>query len=233
MDGNGVLYVGGGLTGSQVLRETPVANGYSESVVVPTSSLAGAQILNLAVDQKGILYIGTNTSVIKVDFTVPPATPFSTATNLQTLDDADGTRTRQVVNLGNLPLVLTGVSYPTDFPEASGDSNACTGSTTLQQGQQCDLPIEFYPKNSGSLSENVTITDNALNVAGSTQSIPVSGTGVSVATHFSVTKTVTVVAGTPFTITVKALDANGNTVTGYDGTVTFTSSDPTFANPGP
>jgi hypothetical protein len=78
VDGNGVLYIGGGLTGSQVLRETPVANGYSESVVVPSSSLAGAQILNLAVDQKGILYIGTNTSVIKVDFTVPPATARAT-----------------------------------------------------------------------------------------------------------------------------------------------------------
>jgi hypothetical protein len=34
------------------------------------------------------------------------------------------------------------------------------------------------------------------------------------------------VAGTPFDVTVTAQDANGNTVTGYTGTVHFTSADP-------
>ncbi|MGA2047994.1 MAG: choice-of-anchor Q domain-containing protein [Terracidiphilus sp.] len=234
IDGNGVLYIVGGITGNEVFREAPVAGGYSESVVVPSSSLAGASPLNLAVDQKGILYIGTlNDSVIKVDFTVPPATPFTTATDLLTVDGADGTQTRQVVNVGNQPLVLTGVSYPADFPEASGDSNSCTSSTSLAQGQQCDVPIEFYPLHAGNLSENVTITDNTLNVAGTQQSIAVSGTGVSVATHFSVTTTGAVVAGSPFTLTITALDANGNTVAGYNGTVSFASSDPAFVNPGP
>jgi hypothetical protein len=45
-------------------------------------------------------------------------------------------------------------------------------------------------------------------------------------TQFSVTPSVnTVVAGTPLTITVTALDANQNVVPGYQGTVTFSSSD--------
>ncbi len=34
------------------------------------------------------------------------------------------------------------------------------------------------------------------------------------------------VAGTPFDVTITAQDANGNTVTGYTGTVTFSSGDP-------
>ncbi len=34
------------------------------------------------------------------------------------------------------------------------------------------------------------------------------------------------IAGTPFDVTVTAQDANGNTVTGYTGTVTFSSQDP-------
>jgi hypothetical protein len=41
-----------------------------------------------------------------------------------------------------------------------------------------------------------------------------------------------VVAGTPLSVTVTALDANGNTATGYTGTVTFSSSDGGAALPG-
>ncbi len=47
------------------------------------------------------------------------------------------------------------------------------------------------------------------------------------ATHYSVTaSTSSAAAGTPFTLTVKALDANNNVATGYRGTVHFTSNDP-------
>jgi subtilase family serine protease len=46
------------------------------------------------------------------------------------------------------------------------------------------------------------------------------------ATHFSVSSSTTSpVAGTAFTVTVTALDANNTKVTGYTGTVQFTSSD--------
>ena len=45
------------------------------------------------------------------------------------------------------------------------------------------------------------------------------------ATHFSVTAPATATSGAPFGITVTALDAYGNTATGYTGTVSFTSSD--------
>jgi hypothetical protein len=38
-------------------------------------------------------------------------------------------------------------------------------------------------------------------------------------------------AGTPFTVTVSALDDSGNVLTGYDGTVHFTSSDPSATLP--
>jgi hypothetical protein len=45
------------------------------------------------------------------------------------------------------------------------------------------------------------------------------------ATHFSVTASAGSTAGSAFTVTVTALDANNNTFTGYTGTVHFTSSD--------
>ena len=45
------------------------------------------------------------------------------------------------------------------------------------------------------------------------------------ATHFSLTAPGSATAGTPFSVTVTARDATNNVVTGYTGTVTFSSSD--------
>jgi uncharacterized delta-60 repeat protein len=53
------------------------------------------------------------------------------------------------------------------------------------------------------------------------------------ATHFSLTpSTTTVRAGTPFAVTVRALDAQNNVVPGYTGTVHFTSTDGRATLPG-
>ena len=52
------------------------------------------------------------------------------------------------------------------------------------------------------------------------------GGGSQVATHFSVAGPATASAGTPFNITVVALDAANNQVSSYSGTVQFTSTDP-------
>lgn len=131
---------------------------------------------NVAVDEKGVLYVADeNSRVLKVDFSVSPSVAFPTATVLGALDSTDGASTVQVVNLGNQPLNFSGVAYAADFPEASGDPNACAASAALDAGQQCDLPIEFFPQNPGSLSEAVTLTDNNLNGNKVTQSIAVSG----------------------------------------------------------
>ncbi len=45
------------------------------------------------------------------------------------------------------------------------------------------------------------------------------------ATHFSISAPASAVPGAPFTVTVTALDANGNATSDYSGTVHFTSSD--------
>lgn len=52
------------------------------------------------------------------------------------------------------------------------------------------------------------------------------------ATHFAVSAPASTTAGSAFNATVIALDALNNTVTGYAGTVHFTSSDPQAALPG-
>jgi hypothetical protein len=45
-------------------------------------------------------------------------------------------------------------------------------------------------------------------------------------THFGIIAPASIPTGSPFSITVQALDQNNNLVTNYTGTVTFTSSDP-------
>jgi hypothetical protein len=54
-----------------------------------------------------------------------------------------------------------------------------------------------------------------------------------VATHFAVKAPTSTAAGIAFTITVTALDAYGNTATGYRGTVRITSSDRSALLPAP
>ena len=78
-------------------------------------------------------------------------------------------------------------------------------------------------------SQSLTITDTTTaSVFGTSSDIAVTPAA---ATHFVITGPTSVTAGTAFSITVTALDAYGNIVTGYPGTVDFTSSDTTATLP--
>jgi hypothetical protein len=68
--------------------------------------------------------------------------------------------------------------------------------------------------------QTITATDTTNNLTGST-SVSVTP---SVATHFSLVFPSTVHVNTAYSITVTALDAYGNTATGYRGTIHFTST---------
>ena len=235
VDGAGDLFIADTLNYRVV--EVP-AGGGAPTVIDPTVNGASlSKPWDITFDGAGDLFIAdfNNSRVVEIQRSQPPALNFPTVTDVGSTDTTDGTKTVQVQNIGNQALTLTALSYPADFSEAGGDANACTGSTSLTAGQHCDFPVEFTPEHSGALSEGVTLTDNALNVTGAQQSVGVSGTGLSVlpATHFSVTTTASVAAGVPFSITVTALDSASGTATSYNGTVSFTSSDPDFVNPGP
>jgi uncharacterized repeat protein (TIGR01451 family) len=71
-------------------------------------------------------------------------------------------------------------------------------------------------------NQTITATDTlSSSITGTSNSILVSAA----ATHFSVTANPNATAGTPFSISVTALDASNSVVTGYTGTVHFTKSD--------
>ncbi len=152
-----------------------VTPGGTESIV---ATGFGGQAA-IAVDSSGNLYVAdtSNVRVVKIDRADAPSLSF-TSTDMGSTS-SDSPKTVEIQNIGNATLTLSALSYPTDFPEATGDSNACTSTISLTPAEQCDLPIDFIPKSVASLSEDVTLTDNALNVAGAKQLIAVSGTGLS------------------------------------------------------
>ncbi len=136
--------------------------------------------VGLAFDGPGNLYIVDNshTRVLELQRSLSPTLNFPTSTPAGSTDTTDGTKTVTVQNIGNEALTLSALSYPADFSEASGDTKACTGSTSLDSGQTCDLPIEFAPLDTGALSEAVTLTDNSLNAVNATQDIALTGTAL-------------------------------------------------------
>jgi hypothetical protein len=104
-------------------------------------------------------------------------------------------------------------ALPANYTFTSSDAEVHTFSATL--------------KTAG--SQSLTATDTATSTIIGTQSgITVSPAAVN---HFAVSAPSSVTAGTAFKVTVTAQDAYGNTVTGYRGTVHFTSSDPSVVLP--
>jgi sugar lactone lactonase YvrE len=151
-----------------------VGPGGAQSVVGSSGFVSPSGV---AVDGAANLFVADsgNGRVVKIDRADAPQLTFAaTAVNSTS---ADSPMTVRVQNIGNQALTLTGLAYPADFPEAGGDASACTATTSLIPAQQCDLPVDFTPLSAATLSENIQLTDNALNVPGATQSIAVSGTG--------------------------------------------------------
>jgi sugar lactone lactonase YvrE len=139
------------------------------------------EFLALALSPAGDLAIGNgwpNVGVGIIHRSQAPALSFATATGIGATDKADGTEQVQIQNIGNEPLAFSAVTFPADFTASTGYSNECTGSTSIGAGQDCILRVNFLPENTGPLSENVMLTDNALNVPGAQQAIGVTGTGV-------------------------------------------------------
>ena len=158
-------------------------------------TISGTYAYGVAVDGKGNVYIpdrsgsapylnadSTNNQVMVVNRSQPPSLSFA---NTYVDTNTDSTQTVSVENIGNTALDFTSIANPTDFPEASGVNTDCpTASSVLNAGSICTLSIDFMPTTGGLppngtiLNETVSLTDNALNVSGATQSVSVQGAGV-------------------------------------------------------
>jgi NHL repeat len=179
IDGAGDLFIADNVNHRVV--EMPAGDGAPVAIDPGFYDSGAGSISDVAVDSGGDLFIveggleGSHSIIEEVQRAQPPILNFKMLTAVGLTDAIDGTQTVQIVNVGNVALALTAISYPADFFEPAGDLSACAASTILSAGQSCDLPIEFAPQTSGALNESVIITDSALNLTGAQQSIPVSG----------------------------------------------------------
>jgi subtilase family serine protease len=104
-------------------------------------------------------------------------------------------------------------SFASDFHDVT--SGTSTGHPHYSAGTGCDL-----------------VTGPGTPTANQLVNLLTGQTSTSTVTHFGITATSTSTAGSSFNITVTALNSSNNTVTGYNGTVRFSSTDGQAALPG-
>jgi hypothetical protein len=168
--------------------------------------------------------------LVRPGTTQPPAaaTHFAvTASAGSVTVGAPFTVTVQALDASNIP--TTGYTGTVRFTSSDG-SGLLPGNYTFTAADQGRHTFSLTLQTLG--TQTVTATDTAsASIAGSA-TVAVNRAAAAV-THFGVTASSgSVMAGSTFTVTVQALDANNNVVPGYTGTVHFTTSDPQYALPG-
>jgi len=164
--------------------------------VSPTASPATRTFPNTIVNP-------ATSSYQSVTFTVPTLSPAMAGT----------------FAFGNVP------SYAITGPNAADfavTTDGCRNQTLSVAGNSCTLQLTFTPQGTGSRAGTLTLSDSA----GSIQVVPLSGTGIGPATHFTVTTATPAAAGAAQDLTVTALDVNNNVALGYRGIAHLTSNDP-------
>jgi hypothetical protein len=216
-------------TNSRIVKITTAGVASVLSLSGQASSLASS-VFGITVDPFGNLYIPdwNDSRLVFVNVSGAPLT-FPTPTGAGTTDTADGPQTATVTNLGNRPLAFSAnPTYTADFSGNGNDTNPCTSSTSLSPGTVCDVSVNFTPQSTGSLSAGITVTNNTLNVAGSTEQVSVSGTGLNSTDSTATTVTTSptsLVFGQTVTITATVADiATGHTSNSPTGSVTFTDT---------
>jgi len=196
-DAYGNIYVSD--TGNNAIKEIVAASGYTQ--VVTLASFTSPR--NITVDALGNVYVanvnvaigtngsGTNSPLIKLDFSDTPALNFPTQTKIGTTDTADGTLTATVKNTGNQPLTLTGLALSNTNFSLDANATTCSVAAPLAVNASCILGVLFTPNGNGALTGTLTLTDNALNAASATQTFALSGTAFVTQTASSPTVTVT------------------------------------------
>jgi sugar lactone lactonase YvrE len=195
VDAAGNLYIAD--WGNNRVRRVNAATGLITTVVGTgtavyngdniTATSADLNPLGMVFDNAGNLYIAddSNARIRKVDVSDPPSLTFAT-TNVGSVSAAQDVI---VENLGNAALNISQISTAANFSLGGPDTTCSSNSQMLSPAASCLLGIEFAPSTAGPISGNVTLTDNALNVSGATQQIPLSGTGQSIITSYTLSLT--------------------------------------------
>jgi len=177
-DKNDNIYVADAIN-NRIVKET-LSNGTYTQSVIPTSPLNFPE--GVAVDSSGNIYIADTQNNRYLKESVSQAAPLAFATTQFGAVSSDSPKTVTVSNIGSTPLQFSAVVFPADFPEISPQTDDCTVSIPLATADSCTLTFNFLPTNipgndsaTVSISETASVTSNSLNIAGTTQTIALSG----------------------------------------------------------
>jgi CSLREA domain-containing protein len=249
VDASGNLYVAddnnASGTGGVIYKEILSGGTYSQTLFI--TSIRSPE--DVVLDDSGNLFIPdfTSANVYKINLASPAPLAFGNTS----VGSSSGAQTVTAENIGNESLIIeipnsgSNPSIAQGFSLNSGASGACplvsfTSSTpgTLAAGSSCAMPVTFAPLATGNYSGSLLLTNNNLSAVApgfATQTFALSGTGTGIdkAQSLLISGPSSAPFNTLFSIGITAIDTLGNTDAAYNGTVTFTSSDPGFSNPGP
>ncbi len=167
-----------------VLKETLVNGSYQ------SSSLGVEDSQGVAVDAAGNVFTDYNQTVARLDVANPPSLHFvSTAVGTRSTDspqivtlvnNGNDDLTFSVPASGNNPAISSG--FTLDSSSTCPILSMSSGTGTLRVGSSCTFAINFVPTQSGTNQGTLTITDNHLNVPGSTQVVQLNGPATGTAT---------------------------------------------------
>lgn len=210
------------------LTTAGVASALALTGLPSPASTLGSTAFGVTLDPSGNLYIPdwTNNRIVFANVSGAALRFASTKVGF-TSTDSPGIAT--VSNLGNQPLVFsTNPTYTAAFSNNTADTNPVTSSTSLAAGLAANVSVNFTPQSVGNLSAGITVTNNTLNLAGSTQQVSVSGAGLNPGDTTSTTVTLSpgsLTNGQAVTITATIADTTaGHTANVPTGSVTFTDT---------
>ena len=175
VDGSGNVFVAD--SGNSAVKEIVAVNGVvSAGSTVNTLGSGFNSPVRVAVDEAGHVFVGDNgnNTVKELDLTALPSLAFATTVNGAT--SSDSPRSFSLQNAGNVNLTFSAMATGTANFQPNG-AGSCNSGTVLAPSAVCTVAASFTPHAAGALTDSLTLTNNSLNAAGTTQAIALSGTG--------------------------------------------------------
>jgi hypothetical protein len=170
-------------TGTTCSTSSPVAAGGSCTINVTfTPTATGTRSGTLSITDNSNEVAGSTQTVALSGTGTGVALASLSASSLslanQPISTTSTVQTETITNTGTVNLTITAVTLGgTNASDFVKTADTCTGAT-VTPSHTCTVSLTFTPAATGTRSATLTFTDNNNNVAGSTQTVPLSGVGV-------------------------------------------------------